>query len=52
MIPNRWELPSEEHSVLASTANEMRKDRYTTINPDKLKAAAEGLTYSYLFFLL
>jgi len=52
MIPNRWELPSEEHSVLASTANEMRKDRYTTINPDKLKAAAEGLTYSYFFFLL
>lgn len=43
--PKRWELPSEEHSVLASTANEMRKDRYTTINPDKLKAAAEGLTY-------
>ncbi|KAF9669548.1 hypothetical protein SADUNF_Sadunf14G0118900 [Salix dunnii] len=43
--PKRWELPSEEHSVLASTANEMRKDRYTTINPDKLKTAAEGLTY-------
>ncbi|KAG6748685.1 hypothetical protein POTOM_048614 [Populus tomentosa] len=43
--PKRWELPSEEHSLLASTANEMRKDRYTTINPDKLKAAAEGLTY-------
>lgn len=43
--PKRWELPSEEHSVLASTANEMRKDRYTTINPDKLKAATEGLTY-------
>ncbi|KAG6750086.1 hypothetical protein POTOM_047164 [Populus tomentosa] len=26
--PKRWELPSEEHSVLASTANEMRKDRF------------------------
>uniref|UniRef100_A0A6N2MCK4 Uncharacterized protein n=1 Tax=Salix viminalis TaxID=40686 RepID=A0A6N2MCK4_SALVM len=43
--PKRWELPSEEHSVLASTANELRKDRYTTMNPDKLKTAAEGLTY-------
>lgn len=31
--------------MLASTANEMRKDRYTTMNPDKLKTAAEGLTY-------
>ncbi|KAJ6343371.1 hypothetical protein OIU76_005169 [Salix suchowensis] len=48
--PKRWELPSEEHSVLASTANEMRKDRYTTMNPEKLKTAAEGLTYSYFFF--
>ncbi|KAJ9170044.1 hypothetical protein P3X46_018180 [Hevea brasiliensis] len=42
--PKRWELPSQENSVLASTANEMRKDRYTPINPEKLKAAAEGLT--------
>ncbi|KAG8640582.1 uncharacterized protein LOC122721561 [Manihot esculenta] len=42
--PKRWELPSQESSVLASTANEMRKDRYTPINPEKLKAAAEGLT--------
>ncbi|KAF2292292.1 hypothetical protein GH714_018645 [Hevea brasiliensis] len=44
--PKRWELPSQENSVLASTANEMRKDRYTPINPEKLKAAAEGLTQS------
>lgn len=51
----RWELPSQESSVLASTANEMRKDRYTPINPEKLKAAAEGLTqsrFSFFPFLL
>ncbi|KDP30788.1 hypothetical protein JCGZ_13731 [Jatropha curcas] len=41
--PKRWELPSQESSVMASTANEMRKDRYTPVNPEKLKAAAEGL---------
>ncbi|XP_010556990.1 PREDICTED: uncharacterized protein LOC104826141 [Tarenaya hassleriana] len=44
--PKRWELPDSENSVVASTANEMRKDRYTThANPEKLKAAAEGLKY-------
>ena len=42
----RWELPSTEHSVMASTANELRKDKYTPINPEKLKAAAEGLQRS------
>ncbi|GAV72159.1 hypothetical protein CFOL_v3_15648 [Cephalotus follicularis] len=42
--PKRWELPSQEHSVLASTANDMRKDRYTPIDAEKLKAAAQGLT--------
>ncbi|XP_050207219.1 uncharacterized protein LOC126656652 [Mercurialis annua] len=42
--PKRWELPSQENSVSASTANELRKDRYAPINPEKLKAAAEGLT--------
>lgn len=41
--PKRWELPRMEHTVMASTANELRKDKYTPINPDKLKAAAEGL---------
>ncbi|OMO84771.1 hypothetical protein COLO4_21853 [Corchorus olitorius] len=41
--PKRWELPSTEHPVMASTANELRKDKYTPINPEKLKAAAEGL---------
>ncbi|KAK1567284.1 hypothetical protein Q3G72_010308 [Acer saccharum] len=41
--PKRWALPNQEHSVLASTANELRTDKYTPINPEKLKAAAEGL---------
>ncbi|KAF5741420.1 Coiled-coil domain-containing protein 21 putative isoform 2 [Tripterygium wilfordii] len=42
--PKRWELPKEERSMLASTANELRKDKYEApINPEKLKAAAEGL---------
>lgn len=47
----RWELPNQEHSVLASTANELRRDKYTPINPEKLKAAAEGLQYGrfYIF---
>ncbi|TXG55407.1 hypothetical protein EZV62_020663 [Acer yangbiense] len=39
----QWALPNQEHSVLASTANELRTDKYTPINPEKLKAAAEGL---------
>ncbi|CAL1407151.1 unnamed protein product [Linum trigynum] len=41
--PKRWELPYQEHSMTASTANELRKDKYTPMNPEKLKAAAEGL---------
>ncbi|XVE72430.1 hypothetical protein DITRI_Ditri11bG0038900 [Diplodiscus trichospermus] len=41
--PKRWELPTTEHSVMASTANELRKDKYTPLNPEKLKAAGEGL---------
>ncbi|KAG8364575.1 hypothetical protein BUALT_Bualt18G0011600 [Buddleja alternifolia] len=39
-----WQLPNSENSVLASTANDLRHDKYTPINPDKLKAAAAGLT--------
>lgn len=31
---------------MASTANELRKDKYTPLNPEKLKAAAEGLKRS------
>ncbi|PQM38030.1 uncharacterized protein Pyn_13245 [Prunus yedoensis var. nudiflora] len=43
--PKRWQLPESESSVSASTANELRRDRHTTpINPEKLKAATEGLT--------
>ncbi|XP_054795248.1 uncharacterized protein LOC129300696 [Prosopis cineraria] len=42
--PKRWELPEMSHSVSASTANELHRDRHTTpINPEKIKAAAEGL---------
>lgn len=44
--PKRWQLPESENSVSASTANELRQDRHTIpINPEKLKAAAEGLTH-------
>ncbi|KAM1411600.1 hypothetical protein COP1_024269 [Malus domestica] len=43
--PKRWQLPESESSLSASTANELRRDRHTThINPEKLKAAAEGFT--------
>ncbi|KAL0311254.1 UNVERIFIED_CONTAM: hypothetical protein Sangu_2420100 [Sesamum angustifolium] len=42
--PKRWQLPNSENSVLASTANDLRHDKYTPINPEKLKAAAAGLT--------
>ncbi|KAK4770215.1 hypothetical protein SAY87_030747 [Trapa incisa] len=41
--PRRWELPEGHSSVLASTANELRRDRHVPISPEKLKAAAEGL---------
>ncbi|KAE8695210.1 chitin elicitor receptor kinase 1-like isoform X1 [Hibiscus syriacus] len=41
--PKRWELSSTENSISASTANELQKDKYTPLNPEKLKAAAEGL---------
>ncbi|KAB1200861.1 hypothetical protein CJ030_MR0G006091 [Morella rubra] len=41
--PKRWEMPQVEHSVSASTANELRQDRHVPINPEKLKAASEGL---------
>ncbi|KAJ4831728.1 hypothetical protein Tsubulata_042523, partial [Turnera subulata] len=43
--PKRWQMPSQEHEVLASTANDMRKDKYAPLNPEKLKAAAEGLAH-------
>ncbi|KAK6142428.1 hypothetical protein DH2020_022776 [Rehmannia glutinosa] len=40
----RWQLPNSNNSVLASTANDLRNDKYTPINPEKLKAAAAGLS--------
>lgn len=44
--PKRWDVPQLEHSVSASTANELHQDRHaTSINPEKLKAAAEGLAH-------
>ncbi|CAI9772892.1 unnamed protein product [Fraxinus pennsylvanica] len=42
--PKRWQLPNSENSILASTANDLRSDKYTPINPEKLKAAAAGLS--------
>lgn len=47
----RWQLPNSENSVLASTANDLRSDKYTPINPEKLKAAAAGLSQSRTWFL-
>lgn len=42
----RWDIPKSESSVSASTANELRRDRYgTRVNPDKLRAAGEGLQH-------
>ncbi|KAM7277224.1 hypothetical protein ACFE04_019090 [Oxalis oulophora] len=48
--PKRWQLPNEEGSVVASTANDLRNDRYGSahVNPDKLKAAAQGLVLGKL----
>ncbi|CAI9090060.1 OLC1v1024750C1 [Oldenlandia corymbosa var. corymbosa] len=42
--PKRWQLPNSQHGVLASTANELRQDKYTPVNPEKLKAAAAGIS--------
>ncbi|XP_076920244.1 uncharacterized protein LOC143581305 [Bidens hawaiensis] len=42
--PKRWQLPNSENSFSASTANELRNDKYTPVNPEKLKAAAVGLS--------
>ncbi|KAK5784319.1 uncharacterized protein LOC108473912 [Gossypium arboreum] len=50
--PKRWELPTSEHSTMASTANELRKDKYTPLNPEKLKAAAEGLKRIGMAFIV
>ncbi|XAR55346.1 hypothetical protein NMG60_11035397 [Bertholletia excelsa] len=42
--PKRWQLPNADNSMLASTANELRRDKYTPVNPEKLKDAAAGLS--------
>ncbi|KAF5204314.1 Coiled-coil protein [Thalictrum thalictroides] len=44
MGPKRWQLPDGEHSFSASTANALRQDMDSHVNPEKLKAAAEGLS--------
>ncbi|VVA90040.1 unnamed protein product [Arabis nemorensis] len=42
----RWDIPESENSVLASTANELRRDKDgIPVNPEKLKAAGEGLQH-------
>ncbi|KAH1211706.1 hypothetical protein GmHk_14G040091 [Glycine max] len=44
--PKRWQLPEAANTVSASTANESRQDRHAThVNPEKLKAAGEGLAH-------
>uniref|UniRef100_A0A803LQD4 Uncharacterized protein n=2 Tax=Chenopodium quinoa TaxID=63459 RepID=A0A803LQD4_CHEQI len=43
--PKRWQLPTAQSSVTASTANELRLQHQTHINPDKARAAAEGLAH-------
>ncbi|KAL3849003.1 hypothetical protein ACJIZ3_010885 [Penstemon smallii] len=42
--PKRWQIPNSENSIIPSTANDLREDKHITINPEKLKAAAAGLT--------
>ncbi|KAG0470654.1 hypothetical protein HPP92_017354 [Vanilla planifolia] len=42
--PKRWTLTTEKLTFSASTANELRHDRYTSIDPEKLKALAKGYT--------
>ncbi|KAF5186851.1 coiled-coil protein [Thalictrum thalictroides] len=40
--PKRWKLPEGDNPFIASTANDLRLDRYTThANSDRLKAASE-----------
>lgn len=47
----RWQLPNSEGAVVASTANDLRQDKHAPINPEKLKAAAAGLTQSKFSFM-
>ncbi|XP_021745115.1 uncharacterized protein LOC110711047 [Chenopodium quinoa] len=43
--PKRWQLPTPQSSVTASTANDLRLQHQTHINPEKARAAAEGLSH-------
>ncbi|CAO2819585.1 unnamed protein product [Amaranthus hypochondriacus] len=40
--PKRWQLPTAESSITASTANDLRLHQQPEINPEKIRAAAEG----------
>ncbi|RWR83016.1 Coiled-coil domain-containing protein 21, putative isoform 2 [Cinnamomum micranthum f. kanehirae] len=43
--PRRWNLPNEENSVVASTANELRRESMQThVDSKKVRAAEEGLS--------
>lgn len=42
--PKRWTLPSEESSLQASTANELRQDLIASVDIEKMKAATEGFS--------
>ncbi|KAL8511211.1 hypothetical protein ACS0TY_017871 [Phlomoides rotata] len=43
--PKKWQMPDSEHSFIASTANDLRQYNHAPINPEKLKAAAAGLSH-------
>ncbi|KAG1327044.1 hypothetical protein COCNU_01G009780 [Cocos nucifera] len=40
--PKRWQLPNEHPKFSASTANELRHDRYPPMDSEKLKAVVAG----------
>lgn len=42
--PKRWQLPSEQPVITASTANDLRQDKYSHVDSRKLKALASGYT--------
>ncbi|XP_068656042.1 uncharacterized protein [Aristolochia californica] len=43
--PKRWQFPTMgDHSISASTANELRHDMHSTVNSKNLEAAAQGLS--------
>lgn len=44
--PCRWRLPNTENSFSASTANDLRHDKYTAINSERFKESVVGLSES------